>query len=362
MQKLIETYENFRKKILYHHFCSFIIGWDSETEAPEGCFGSRSEQMGVGAEESYRLRTDPAYIEAVNGLFEQRDQLDPVLKHEIEEVKKSLDKTLKIPMEMQVEMSKLLAGSQNVWAKAKRSDDFELFKPYLGKIFDFTRKYISFLETDELKGYDVLLDEYEPGFTQKEYDAFFGLLKEELVPFVRKVTAKKLEVAAALTELSYPIEQQRAFANYMMDVLCFDRTRGLIKESEHPFTSGFGTSDVRITVHYYENLMESSIFSAIHELGHATYEQQCDPALDVTFSGGGASMAMHESQSRFYENILGRSEAFWAIHFDKLKETFPEQLKDVTAQDFVKHVCRAENSLIRTEADELNYTPCTYAA
>ena len=140
-----------------------------------------------------------------------------------------------------------------------------------------------------------------------------------------------------------------------MDVMCFDKSRGLIKESEHPFTSGYGTSDVRITTHYYEDLLISSIFSCIHELGHATYEQQCNPKLDETLVGGGASMAMHESQSRFYENIVGRSYEFWERHYPKLQSIFKEELKDVSLEDFYKHVNNVECSLIRTEADELTY-------
>lgn len=135
----------------------------------------------------------------------------------------------------------------------------------------------------------------------------------------------------------------------------FDRTRGLMKESEHPYTSGMTSQDVRWTNHFHEKLITSSIFSAIHELGHATYEQQCNPDLDKTNLGGGTSMAMHESQSRFYENIVGLSFAFWNVHFPKVQALFPSQLKDVTVEEWVKAVNQVENSLIRTEADELTY-------
>ena len=140
-----------------------------------------------------------------------------------------------------------------------------------------------------------------------------------------------------------------------MDVMCFDKSRGLMKEREHPFTSGYGTSDVRVTNHYYEDLLTSSIFSAIHELGHATYDQQCDPALDATFLSGGSSMAIHESQSRFYENIVGRSYEFWVRHYPKLQNIFSEELCDVTLDEFYKYINKVECSLIRTEADELTY-------
>ena len=137
--------------------------------------------------------------------------------------------------------------------------------------------------------------------------------------------------------------------------MCFDKSRSVLKESEHPFTSGFGSRDVRITVHYYPENFVSSIFSAIHETGHGLYEQQSDPALDETFSGGGASMGLHESQSRFYENMIGRSRAFWEVHYGKLQEIFSEQLGEVPLDDFVKYINTVERSFVRTEADELTY-------
>ena len=141
-----------------------------------------------------------------------------------------------------------------------------------------------------------------------------------------------------------------------MDVMNFDKTKGLMKESEHPFTSGFGTTDVRITNHYYEDLLTSSIFSVIHETGHGLYEQNCNPELDETLLGGGASMAMHESQSRFYENIIGRKYSFWETHYPVLQELFKDELKDTTLDDFYHNVNKVVCSLIRTEADELTYS------
>ena len=137
--------------------------------------------------------------------------------------------------------------------------------------------------------------------------------------------------------------------------MCFDYSRGLDKESEHPFTTGTSRLDVRVTNHYYEDLFTSSIFSMIHELGHATFEQQVSERFDDTNLEGCSAMALHESQSRFYENIVGRSYAFWTKHFPKLKETFKEQLENVSLEEFYHLINKAECSLIRTEADELTY-------
>ena len=354
LSKVINTYIDYRSKMQALGYASYIISWDSETEAPVGCLEERSKQVGVLSEMSYSLERSNEYIETVKKLYENLDSLEDVLKVEIKKVYKDLMNSLKVPMEELVEYSILISKAQSIWADAKVNNDYKKFEPILDEIIKFNKRYVKYLETDELKGYDVLLDMYEEGMTKEKYDKFFSLLKSEIVPLVHKIN--KLEQSNNLFKNKlFDINKQKEFAEYIMDVMCFDKSRGLIKESEHPFTSGYGTSDVRITTHYYEDLLISSIFSCIHELGHATYEQQCNPILDETLVGGGASMAMHESQSRFYENIVGRSYEFWERHYPKLQSIFKEELKDVSLEDFYKHVNNVECSLIRTEADELTY-------
>lgn len=354
LKQVIKTYVDYRTKMQALGYASYIISWDSETEAPVGCLEERSKQVGVLSEMSYSLERSNEYIETVKKLYENLDSLKDVLKVEIKKVYKDLMNSLKVPMEELVEYSILISKAQSIWADAKVNNDYKKFEPILDEIIKFNKRYVKYLETDELKGYDVLLDMYEEGMTKEKYDKFFSLLKSEIVPLVHKIN--KLEQSNNLFKNKlFDINKQKEFAEYIMDVMCFDKSRGLIKESEHPFTSGYGTSDVRITTHYYEDLLISSIFSCIHELGHATYEQQCNPILDETLVGGGASMAMHESQSRFYENIVGRSYEFWERHYPKLQSFFKEELKDVSLEDFYKHVNNVECSLIRTEADELTY-------
>ena len=354
LKQVIKTYVDYRTKMQALGYASYIISWDSETEAPVGCLEERSKQVGVLSEMSYSLERSNEYIETVKKLYENLDSLEDVLKVEIKKVYKDLMNSLKVPMEELVEYSILISKAQSIWADAKVNNDYKKFEPILDEIIKFNKRYVKYLETDNLKGYDVLLDMYEEGMTKEKYDKFFSLLKSEIVPLVHKIN--KLEQSNNLFKNKlFDINKQKEFAEYIMDVMCFDKSRGLIKESEHPFTSGYGTSDVRITTHYYEDLLISSIFSCIHELGHATYEQQCNPILDETLVGGGASMAMHESQSRFYENIVGRSYEFWERHYPKLQSIFKEELKDVSLEDFYKHVNNVECSLIRTEADELTY-------
>lgn len=350
----LKKYLEQRKKIVAQNYVGFLIEWDTQTDAAENSIVADAAQTEVVSAYNYMLNTDADYEQAVEMLYEQRNMLDPVLAHEVEVVRKSIVDTKKIPAEEYSAYAKLTAEAYSVYVKAKQTDDFELFRPYLEKIVEFCRKKTVWLATEDCHGYDVLLDIYEPHFTQKKYDEFFDALRKRLVPVVKKVTAQ-VDPLPQWAKQAFPKEQQRAFCEYLRDVMCFDKTRGIMKESEHPFTSGFGTDDVRITNHYYEDNLISSVFSVIHETGHATYEQQCDPSLNGTLSGGGASLGLHESQSRFYENIIGRSKQFWQAHYAKLQEFFFEQLANVPLTDFVAYVNRAERSFVRTEADELTY-------
>lgn len=351
----LQFYTEHRKKLLALQYVNFVIEWDMQTDAAEGSIAADSEQMGVIAERNYQLTSDTQYVCAVNVLYEHLAELsDDVLRHEIEVAKKDIEQIKKIPQSEYAAFQQLTSKAYPVYVKAKRKNDFQLFSPYLEQIVDYCKKLTVWLQTDDAKGYDVLLDMYEPHYTTKQYDAFFDVLRSKLVPQIKKATENVAPVPSWAKQL-FQKDRQREFCEYLRDVMCFDKSRGIMKESEHPFTSGFGTDDVRITNHYYEDNFISSVFSAIHETGHALYEQQCDPALNVTMCGGGASLGLHESQSRFYENIIGRNFAFWRVHYRKLQQYFPTQLGNVTLEEFVAYVNRAERTFVRTEADELTY-------
>lgn len=354
MEQSLKIYTEHRKKLLAMQYVDFLIGWDTQTDAAENSIIADSAQMSVISEFSYKLSTDPQFESAVETLYARRDELDDVMRHEIETVYKNISDVKKIPIEEYTAYSQLSSQAYPVYVRAKTENNFELFRPYLEKIVEFCRKQTVWLATDKLQGYDVLLDMYEPHYTQAEYDKFFDVLRKRLVPFVRQRTAQPT-VKPQWANQTFDANKQREFCEYLRDVMCFDKSRGIMKESEHPFTSGFGTDDVRITNHYYPDNLLSSVFSAIHETGHATYEQQVDPALNGTLSGGGASLGLHESQSRFYENMIGRSRAFWQAHFGKLQQVFAPQLDDVSLDEFMRYVNAVERSFVRTEADELTY-------
>ncbi len=350
----INEYKIIRKKLKTYYYLMNIVYFDAATIAPSQSYMERGEYMGMLSEEIYKLRTGEDFNNLVDYLYDNKKELENDFAHEIELIKEEIEQTKKIPMEELIAYEQLLNESQVKWEESKHKNDFSIFMPYLEKIVDYKRKEVKYLETEKLKGYDVLLNMFEKGYTQKEYDAFFNLLKKELVPFVKQVCAIKKE-EYHFSKLFYEKEKQIAVAKYMGDVLCFDFSRGAMAESEHPFTWNTSTNNVRITNHYYENDFVSSLFSAIHEFGHATYEQNINSKLNDTFISGGVSMAMHESQSRFFENIIGRDYHFWEIHFPKLKEIYKEQLENITLNEFYKYINNVEASFIRTEADELTY-------
>lgn len=349
-----QTYEEINRRLRALSLPFFLHSWEEE-RMPEAGKPYRNGQLVELSAIAYEYQTGARYTRSIETLYADRESLDSVLRHEIEEAKRNADKLAKVPKEDYLAYRNVLLEAYPKFVEAKNTGKFDPVKPYLKKILAYNRKYVVWEETDSLKGYDVLLDEYEPGMTVQKYDEFFGLIKTELVPFLKKVLAAQKPVHSAFTERKFPAEKQKKFCEYLGEVMLFDKAKTMMGESEHPYTNNNGNCDVRITNHYYENDLASAIFSAIHEMGHALYELQVSDDLQDTMSGGGVSMAVHESQSRFFENIVGRSAAFWHRHFPALKECFAEELKDVTEEDFLAYINRVSAGFVRTEADELTY-------
>ena len=351
---LLAKFREIQQKQKSFHYVLNIVGWDSATEAPTEAFPRRAKMLAFISGELFKLGVSEEYQEVVNGLFGQLDELEDSLQREIKKAKKALDKLTKIPEKEFVEYQTLVGLSQRLWEDAKAKNDWDMFKGNLEKLVSFNRKFITYFDTDK-EAYDVLLDDYEEGMNMVKYDEFFDTLKKDLVPFVRKVLKEGKPLDKDFTLDFFEADRQKEFCEYLIDVLDFNRKRGLMKESVHPFTWNTHPSDVRFTTRYLENFVFSSIFAAIHELGHATYEQQIDEKWNDTGLNGGTSMGVHESQSRFYENVIGRSREFWEVHYPEFKKLFPEQLKDVSLDDFHRATNKVEASFVRVEADELTY-------
>ena len=252
-----------------------------------------------------------------------------------------------------VPKKELCNRADDVWHKAKAQDDFALFCPVLQELVDYNRRFAGYYDASKAP-YDALLNEYERGVDRKMLDSFFATLREGLVPLIHKI-GEKPQIDDSFLHQEYPAAQQKAFADYLMEVMGLDRSHCGLGETEHPFTLEFNNKDVRITTNYDEHNVASSMYSVLHEGGHALYELGIRDDLQYTCLAGGVSMGVHESQSRFYENLIGRSRPFVEAIYPKVQEFFPRQLGGVSAEQFYRAINKAQPSLIRTEADELTY-------
>ena len=354
LKQALSVYNKTTKILKAFEYVEYLNSWDIQTEAPIDSIKEKNIQMEYFSNLEYEIQTGKEYQEAINCLYQNKDKLDFVMQYEITKVKENIDKIAKIPQEEYVKYGTLLNNAYMAFVEAKNNNDFLKVKPFLNEIIEYKKKYIVW-QKGKLTGYNILLNEYEEGTNVKMYDEFFDLIKQKLIPLIKIINQKKLNFNRKVFEQKFDVEKQKQFSQYLKDVLCMDKNKFVIKQSEHPFTTNFTNKDVRITNHYHEDILNSAIFSDIHEMGHALYELQVDDSLNYTNSSGGASMAMHESQSRFMENIIGRSYEFWEVHFSKLKELFSTELKDCTIKDFYNYVNESQCDFIRTEADELTY-------
>ncbi len=354
MDRQVAKYKKYLKKVDAFEHALGVLNYDFETVMPKAGADHYAETVGTLSEELYRMETDPELKKLVQDLYDGRDGLDEVTRREVEEHRDSIAKIDCIPIKEYTDYSRIQSEASAVWHKAKVENDFASFRPYLQKVIDYRKKFALYYAPDK-DPYDTLLDEYEKGLTQKTLDDFFAKIAGAFRPLIEKTSAARGTIRDDFLSRFCPIEKQRELSDYIMKVMCIDRNCCSIGEVEHPFTSDFCKHDVRITTHYYDNKVASSFFSVIHEGGHALYELHTGDDLIGSPLGTGASMGMHESQSRLYENILGRSESFINLVFPKIEELFPDQMKDVTAKEFYRAVNKSVPSLIRTEADELTY-------
>ena len=353
LKEALEQLEELQQKIFAYRTANSSLYLDGVTVAPKDTSAGRGVALGILAGEMHKLFANPGVGELLDFLDSRRDELDPVTAREVTVLRRDYSKTARIPADEYMEYAMLTNEASDVWHRAKENNDFESFRPVLEKLVAFNRKFAGYYDPDKAP-YDALLNEYERGVDMAYLDKFFAAVREKLVPLIHAIGEKE-QLDDSVLHRHYPVEAQRKFSDYLMEVLQLDRAHCAIGETEHPFTLNFTSQDVRITTHYKEDDVSSSMYSVIHEGGHARYELNVDPALDYTCLAGGVSMGVHESQSRFYENIIGRSLPFVQAIFPKMQEFFPEQLSGVTAEEFYKAVNKAQPSLIRTEADELTY-------
>lgn len=344
-----------QKKLASYEHAAGLIQYDAVTTAPRGTAENREITLGVLTEEIYKLSTSEEtqallrYLDSVKEELSEKDRRIVYLMY------KDIRDMKKIPIDEYVEYQQLLVRADDIWHKAKENSDFALFCPYLEKIFEFQKRFALYIEPDR-DPYDHCLSDYEEGLCQKTLDEFFSKLREGIVPLLKKISEKP-QVSDSIRKGFFAKEKQEKLSYYLMKTIGLDLDHVGLSETEHPFTTSLGSHlDERITTHYFEEDFVCSMYSVIHEGGHALYDTGSENNLAYTVLDGGTSMSIHESQSRFYENIIGRSRGFCEYIFPKLEELFPDEMKGYTAEDLYKAVNKVQPSLIRTEADEVTYS------
>ncbi|WP_010241360.1 carboxypeptidase M32 [Clostridium arbusti] len=352
-EKLIELKE-YLKKLEYLKSAMALIQWDSVVNMPAKAIHYRSEILGYLSGESYNISTSNKIKEYVDFFSNKRD-LDDITKGTIEKISKEYDRNKKIPKKDYTEY--IIAGSISsaAWDEAKRKSDFKIFQPHLEKMVNYNQKFADYWGFKKNR-YDALLDIYEPGITTEKLDEVFGNLRDAIVELLNKIKKSGNNPDIQFFNGNFPKDKQEKLAKRIIYKMGYDyKEAGRVDESTHPFTTSFGNKDVRITTNYDESDFRPALFSCIHEAGHGIYEQDISDNLQGTLLGEGASMGIHESQSRFYENIIGRNKNFWKFFYPDVVEQFPK-FKDISLEDFYRGINYVEPSLIRTEADELTYS------
>ena len=350
------------KAIVILQSTAAIIRWDMETKMPPKGITLRSEQLAMLSRIEHKMITDPeigTLLEKIEG-HPDYDTLDAIRRRNLYLIRKSHDEQTKLPEELVVETARQRAITIDTWKKAKAAKDFSMFKPELEKLVNLRKKAAEILMEVKRTAtpYDALIDIYEPKMTSERITRIFNELREGLVSIMEKCQAAPKQPDVSVLQRKVPIDMQRKISNLLAKFIEYDveskTAGGRIDETEHPFTTGY-YDDVRITTHYYEENFDSSVFSVLHECGHAIYDQNLRPEWIYQPIGSGCSLGFHESQSRFVENIIGRSREFWTCYLSKLKELTGNIFSDVDLDTFVFAINRVKPSKIRIEADEVTY-------
>jgi len=334
---------------------SYLLEWDQQTYMPVKGIDARGQQIGTLRKLAHERLTSDEVGRLLEELQPYAAQLHPDSDEArlVKVTQRKYDKKTRVPPAMVAELAELGAAGYAAWQVARAESNFAIFRPQLEKIVDFRRRFSAlFAPYDHI--YDPLLDEYEPGMKTAQVQAIFSALRPQQVELIRAITARP-QVDDSFLHQDFEEQRQWDFGVEVVTKFGYDWQRGRQDRSAHPFTTSFAIDDVRITTRFLKDYAGSALFSTMHETGHAFYELGFDRALDRTPLAERASMAIHESQSRLWENLVGRSLPFWEHFYPRLQETFPAQLGNVSLMAFYKGINRVQPSLIRVEADEATY-------
>ena len=354
MNQSFEKLQNQLEKTMALQTALILFEWDNETAAPKEAAERTAAVIGSLSSQYLDIMTGEKLKTALEECSGQMSEMTEVEQAIVRETEEEVEKLERIPADEYRSFAELTARATGIWADAREKKDFSLFAPVLKEIVDYQKRFASYQAKEGQKLYDVMLDNYEKDFGMKELDEFFRVVKEGIVPLLKESAKRSEQIDDSFLSAGYTEEQQEKAARFLAEYVGFDFDRGILAVSAHPFTTNLHNKDVRITTHYLDRI-DSSIYSVIHESGHAVYELGIRDDLTQTPAGQGASMGMHESQSRFFENIMGRNRNFWVPIYGNMQEIFGSPLKEVSLDDFLAAVNKTIPGLIRTEADELSY-------
>ena len=335
MNDKLEQLQKYLEKMEQFNHVNTLLYWDMRTNTPKEGFAGHSDALTYFSTEQFSMSTSDELKTLLDTLAEPEEfeKLDDKWKFVVNKMKTDMDRNRRIPKEFYESFVKAQSESENAWEEAKEKADFSVFAPHLQKMIDMTAEMTGYTDPEK-EVYDALLDQYEKGMDSATMDRLFEDLKAELIPLVQKVLAAK-QPDDSKFHVSFDKNAQKEVEKLLLSYIGFDWNRGTTGESTHPFTLNFSSKDVRVTNHFYEHDPLSAMYSAIHEGGHAIFEQNVNPDYDGTVAGSCSYMGIHESQSRFYENILGRNKNFWIPVYAKVQEKMP-QLQDVSLDEFYK--------------------------
>jgi carboxypeptidase Taq len=335
---------------------SSLLGWDQETYMPPGATEDRSMQLATLNRIIHEKLTSDEIGELIDKLKPEMSSLDPDSDEArlVKNVNREYEKQRKVPSDWVAEFSRATSIAQESWKKARQKSDFALFQNDLTNVLELRRQYAQFfVPYDHI--YDPLLDDFEPGMKTAYVKKVFDELRPKQVQLVQAIMDSPHPVDDLILHQDFDLQKQWDFGLEVIEAFGFDLERGRQDKSTHPFTTSFGSNDVRITTRLKSDFLSIGLFGTLHEAGHGMYEQGFSPNLSRTPLADGASLSIHESQSRMWENLVGRSRPFWIGFYPRLQEYFPDQLGEVDLESFYHAINKVERSLIRTEADEATY-------
>ena len=332
-----------------------VLGWDQATYMPKGGAAARGRQGATLGRLAHEKATDPALGRLLDALAPHGDSLprDSDAASLIRIARRDFERAVKVPSDFVARCSEMGSASYDAWTRARPANDFATMRPFLEKAVDFSREYAGFFAPYAHIA-DPLIDGPDEGMTTASVRKLFKELRAALVPIVRAIVAQQPADDSCLRG-NFPEQPQLDFGLGVAKRFGYDLDRGRLDKTHHPFCTKFGSGDVRITTRVNANDISDALFSTLHESGHAMYEQGVDPAYEGTSLGSGASAGVHESQSRLWENVVGRSRGFWEHFYPALRQAFPGQFDKVPLERFYRAVNKVARSLIRTDADEVTY-------